>query len=193
MNGAFDVFMIDPPWPKKKGGLRALRPHQGRELDYPTMPVPAIFNLLDESVFPLASPQHTVFLWCVDEFLFPAEAEMERRGYRRHARLIWNKENGVAPAFSVRFSHEYLIWFYRPKFTPVAIHERGKHMTVFSEKSRQHSRKPDAAYRMVDAIFPAARKLDVFSRESREGWETWGDQTDYFATAPSQTEDADHD
>ena len=48
------VFVIDPPWNRKKGGLRKVRKRQGRALDYPTMSVPAIFSLLDREIFPLA-------------------------------------------------------------------------------------------------------------------------------------------
>lgn len=177
----YEVFMIDPPWPKNKGGARAVRPKQGRTLDYRTMPVTAIFEQLDNEVFPLSSEQHVVFMWVVDQFLHEAEKEMAARAYRLHARLIWNKMNGVAPAFSVRYAHEYLLWFYKPKFTPVSKGTRGKFCTVFEEKGREHSRKPEAAYKMIDEWFPSsAPKLDVYSRESRHGWDSFGDQTGHF-------------
>lgn len=177
----YSVFMIDPPWPKRKGGVRAARPKQGRQLDYATMSVQDIFEQLDKEIFPLANEQHVVFMWTVDQFLHEAEEEMLARGYRMHARLIWNKQNGVAPAFSVRYAHEYMLWFYKPKFTPVSKDSRGKFLTVFEEPSREHSRKPDVAYAMVDAWFPEqAQKLDVYSRETRDGWDAFGDQVNHF-------------
>ena len=172
------IFLIDPPWPKKKGGIRKVNPNQGRHLDYSTMSVSAIFDLLDNDIFPTC--QHTVFLWCIDQFLIDAEHEMMRRGYRRHARLIWNKLNGVAPGFSVRYTHEYLIWYYKPKFMQVHKSQRGKFPTVFEEKSRQHSRKPDFAYQMIESMFPDEQKMDVFSREHRPGWGQYGNEPSYF-------------
>lgn len=175
------VFIIDPPWPKKKGGRRAVRPKQGRALDYQTMSVPDIFTLLDRDVFSRAQKNHTVFLWGVDEFLYVGEAQMLERGYRMHARMVWDKENGVAPAFSVRFAHEYLTWFYKPKFTPVSVESRGKLTTVFREPARQHSRKPEVVYSALEAWFPDHSKMDVFSRQPREGWVQYGDQTTHFA------------
>lgn len=33
----YDILVIDPPWKKKKGGIRKARPNQDRELDYQTM------------------------------------------------------------------------------------------------------------------------------------------------------------
>jgi len=175
-----DVFVIDPPWAKKKGGKRKIRPNQGRNLAYKTMSTAEIFALLDSEIFWQAAKTHGVFLWTIDEFLIAAEQEMEKRGYKRHARFIWDKCNGVAPCFTVRYSHEYLIWYYKPKLTPVADEQRGKFTTVIREPARQHSRKPDAAYKMIEAMFPNATKLDVFSREQRNGWEQFGDQPNHF-------------
>ena len=131
------VFVIDPAWRQRKGGLRKSRGNQGRELDYVTMEVPEIFGLLDREIFPLAEDDHCVFMWTIDRFLLECENEMEKRGYKRHCRMIWNKLNGVAPAFTVRYSHEYLIWFYRKRLPPIAGEQRGKFMTVFAERSRQ--------------------------------------------------------
>ena len=64
---------------------------------------------------------------------------------------------------------------------PIAAAMRGKLLTVFRETLREHSRKPDAAYRMVEQLYPDQTRLDVFSREARPGWEQWGKQVDYLA------------
>ena len=181
--GLWDVAMIDPPWPKRKGGKRAVRPNQGRALDYPTMSVEEIFALLDTEVFCHGADTHTVFLWGVDEYLHAGEAQMEQRGYRRHARLIWDKCNGVAPAFSVRYAHEYLAWYYKPNFMPVSVESRGKLTTVIREAAREHSRKPESAYAAIAAWYPSARKADIFSREPREGWMQYGNQTQHFSAS----------
>ena len=176
----YDVLVIDPPWPKKKGGLRDVRPRQGRELGYATLDAATIFALLDRDIFVQAKERHSVFLWGIDQFLHIGEHAMEQRGYRRHARLIWDKGNGVAPAFSIRYTHEYITWFYKSKFQPVSLETRGKFRTVLHEPARQHSRKPDILYNLIKLWYPTAACLDVFSRESRNGWESWGNETDFF-------------
>jgi N6-adenosine-specific RNA methylase IME4 len=156
---------------KKKGGLRKSRPNQMRELDYATMPIASIFELLDKTIFSLADLHHAVFLWTIEDFLIESDIYMQRRSYKRHCRFVWDKTNGVAPAFTVRYTHEYLIWYYKEKMLPVATEYRGKFRTVFTEKARQHSRKPDFAYQMINCLYPGYNKIDVFSREKRKDWD----------------------
>lgn len=172
--------MIDPPWRMQKGGRRRYRPLQGPEFGYQTMTVAEIFELLDAVIFSRAYTTHVVFIWANDRYLASCETGMGQRGYKRHARFIWDKQNGVAPAFTVRFSHEYLLWFYKPKLLPVATAYRGKYTTVLVERSREHSRKPDTAYTMIENLYPNARKMDVFSREKRTDWQQFGDQVNFF-------------
>jgi N6-adenosine-specific RNA methylase IME4 len=180
MPDSFSILMIDPPWLKKKGGIRKTRPNQGRNLDYTTLPTDQIFSLLDREVFILAEEANTVFMWTIEQYLIECEHYMEHRGYRRHCRFIWDKMNGVAPAFTIRYSHEYLVWYYKPRMIPIAKEQQGKFLTVFSEKAREHSRKPDYAYNMIETLYPNEKKIDVFSREKRIGWSQYGDQTEFF-------------
>lgn len=176
----YSVFLIDPPWPQLKSGRRKVRPLQGRQLDYRTMPVDTLFSLLDADVFPLAAGQHNLFVWTTENFLTRCEQELAARGYRRHIRLIWNKGNGMAPCFTVRFAHEYLLWYYSGKFMPIAPPVRGKFLSVFYEAPRQHSRKPEFAYRLIEQLYPGVTRFDVFSREQRKGWRQYGDQPFHF-------------
>lgn len=180
MTEGVGVFVIDPPWPQRKGGLRSARPNQGRSLDYNTMSIPDIFRVLDQDVLCHAVPSHSVFLWGVDKFLVDGEREMLARGYKMHCRLIWDKGNGIAPAFTVRFSHEYVTWFYKGGLPKIQKSMRGVEKTVFHEKSRQHSRKPGFLYNMIDRLYPDLVKMDVFSRESRDGWLCYGDEVGKF-------------
>ena len=180
LNKNYDVFVIDPPWPQRKGGRRKVRPKQGRDLPYQTLTIEQIFALLDDKIFSHANNPHVVFLWCIDKFLLQAEQEMFKRNYKLHTRHIWDKGNGIAPAFTVRYSHEYLLWFYKPKLLPISKEARGKFTTVFHEPAREHSRKPDIAYQIIHELYPTKTKIDVFSREKRPHYDQFGDQCDYF-------------
>ena len=38
----------------------------------------------------------------------------------------------------------------------------------------KHSKKPECAYEMLEDMFPGARKIELFARNTRPGWESWG-------------------
>ena len=51
---------------------------------------------------------------------------------------------------------------------------------IISETRREHSRKPDGFYKMIEKLTPAKDRIDMFGREKREGWTTWGNETEKF-------------
>ena len=171
----YGIIYSDPPWPLKKS-IRAVRPMQHRELDYPTMSVEECLKTQDRFLAQ-ADERHNVFLWAVDKFLPEIEQGMKDREYTLHARIIWDKGNGIAPAFTVRFTHEYLLWFYKSgKMLRPTKETRGKYTTVMREPSTDHSHKPECAYRMIEEMFPDARKIELFARGKRCGWDSWGNE-----------------
>jgi N6-adenosine-specific RNA methylase IME4 len=55
---------------------------------------------------------------------------------------------------------------------------------LFDGVRREHSRKPEEFYQRVDAFAPTHyRKADIFSRQSRPGWITWGKEATKFDAA----------
>ena len=58
----WQIAVIDPPWEKKKGGIRSIRPKQNRKFSYKTLPITKIFNILDKEIFPFAEKIYNVFL-----------------------------------------------------------------------------------------------------------------------------------
>jgi N6-adenosine-specific RNA methylase IME4 len=50
----------------------------------------------------------------------------------------------------------------------------------FAALAREHSRKPETAYRHAEMMAPKAWRLDLFSRQEREGWDCFGDEIGKF-------------
>lgn len=175
-NNRYDIIYTDPPWSQTKGNPRECRPNQGKSLDYKTLTIHEIKKIHEEA-FQLCNEKHNVFMWTIDKYLHESEQMMKELGYILHARMIWDKQNGIAPAFTVRFSHEYLLWFYRKGNMIMPTKEmRGKYTTILREKSVKHSQKPICAYEMIENMFPKTHKLEMFARNYRNGWDCWGDE-----------------
>lgn len=172
----YSVIYSDPPWNQKKGNLRKCRPNQSRELDYNTLSIEEITEI-HRKAKELEESKANVFMWTIDKFLHETESMMKSLGYELHARMIWDKENGIAPAFTVRFSHEYLLWFYRKGHILMPENEtRGKYTTVFRERATKHSKKPECVYEMIEEMFPECKKLEMFARIERIGWDSFGNE-----------------
>ncbi len=166
----YQVIYADPPWRQTKGGSRQVRPNQGQALDYPVLALDSIKKILSDV------DGDILFLWTIDRYLFEAQQIAESLGYKLHARLIWSKGNGVAPAFTVRYSHEYLLWLYKSPMLPIAVEMRGKLTTVFDAPSKKHSQKPQIAYEMIEKLYPRSSKIELFARRERAGWDSWGNK-----------------
>lgn len=172
----YDLIVADPPWQQAKGGRKAVRANSsGKSLDYPTCSLPEIKSHLEQAVR-LTAENSVLFLWTIDKYLFEAEEMAKDLGYKLHARMIWNKVTGIPAAFTVRFGHEYLLYMYRGKLLPVAPDERGKIHTVFTEQVTKHSKKPEISFLIIDRLYPSARKLEIYARQDREGYDCWGNE-----------------
>lgn len=148
----------------------------GTELDYPVCSMEEIKEHLRQATSLAAGDNMILFLWTIDKYLFEAQQMAESLGYKLHARMIWNKVTGIPAAFTVRYGHEYLLYMYKGKLIPVAKEERGKIHTVFTEKVHRHSQKPEISYEIIERLYPNLKKLEMYARRQRDGWDAFGNE-----------------
>lgn len=174
----YSIIYSDPPWKQGRGGKKKSRPNStGMTVPYETMDVPGIMELHRYILNELTEEKHNLFIWTIEKYLPQTEEIMSLLGYQLHARIIWDKGNGPAPAYTLRFSHEYLLWFFKKgKMELPAKDKRGAFTTVIREHSRKHSQKPESAYQMLESMFPGTNKLELFARNERDGWDSWGNE-----------------
>ena len=172
----YSLIVADPPWKQAKGGKKSVRKKSsGTSLDYPTCSLEEIKSHL-EAANKLTEDNAILFLWTIDKYLFEAQKMAEDLGYKLHARMIWNKVTGIPAAFTVRFGHEYLLYMYKGKLIPVAQNERGKIHTVFTEQVKRHSQKPEVSFEIINRLYPDLKKLELYARTEREGYDCWGNE-----------------
>lgn len=41
---------------------------------------------------------------------------------------------------------------------------------------KKHSQKPEHVYNMIESMFPNTAKIELFARNIREGWDSWGNE-----------------
>ena len=166
-DGLFEVVVIDPPWPYgtkyDPAGRRSANP-------YPEMSI----NELKELKLP-AAENSTLFLWTTHKFIRNAFELLDVWGFEYRNALVWDKQKmGLGNLF--RLQCEFCLVGFKGK--PLLVND-GTFRDIISETRREHSRKPDSFYEMVDKLC-VGRKLDYFSRQKRDGWETYGNDTEKF-------------
>ena len=131
----YDLILADPPWVQKRGqGKKKVRPKSsGVALDYPVCSLDEIKEHLRQATSLTQGENSILFLWTIDKYLFEAQQIAEELGYKLHARMIWNKVTGIPAAFTVRYGHEYLLYMYKGKLTPVATEENRESSTSQSK------------------------------------------------------------
>lgn len=178
MTKKYKIILADPPWKQSKGGKKSVRPNSsGEKLDYKTISVGEIAQLLLKAKH-ISEPNHCFFVWTIDKYLYETEQMMLRSGYKLHARMIWNKVTGIPAAFTIRYGHEYLLWFYYGKLLPVNLNERGKIHSVFTEQVKKHSQKPEISFQIIERLYPFENKLEMFARNERNGWDVFGNEVE---------------
>jgi N6-adenosine-specific RNA methylase IME4 len=103
-------------------------------------------------------------------------------GFAYASSCMWDKTapdhpDQAATGHWFRNQHEILIAATRGSF-PAPV--KGWHdipLSIHREAKREHGRKPEYYYEMIEAIWPNLPKLELFARNRRPGWEEpWGNQ-----------------
>ncbi len=159
--GLFQVIVADPPW----------RYESGNSLPYPTMDIEEIKAM---PVAEIADEDAVLWLWTTNAHLRVAFDVIEAWGFEYRTLLTWVKDR-MGTGEWLRGQTEHCMLAIRGK--PVFLN--GSHTTVLEAARREHSRKPEEFYELVEATSPG-NKLELFAREQRDGWRPFGNQIDKF-------------
>ena len=159
--GPFHVIVADPPWRYEIGG----------NLPYPVMGIEAIKALPIEAI---AAEDAVLWLWTTNTHLQAAFDVVDAWGFEYKTLLTWVKHR-MGTGEWLRGKTEHCLLAVRGK--PIFVN--GNHTTVLEAKRREHSRKPDEFYSVVENICPGNR-IELFSRHERGGWVAFGERTTGF-------------
>lgn len=166
LNKKYDVIVVDPPWPYgtkyDPAGRRAANP-------YPEMSLDEI-----KAIELPAADDCVLWLWTTHKFMRYAFEIIDTWGFRDVAILTWVKDR-IGLGSWLRSQSEFCIMAVKGK-PKINLSNQS---TVIYGKLREHSRKPDEFYEMVNSLC-AGYKLDYFSREQRVGWDQFGNDTNRF-------------
>jgi N6-adenosine-specific RNA methylase IME4 len=169
----FDVIMADPPWSFHNWSEAGEK--KNAKAQYECMPTDDICSL---PVGHLAAGDCWLWLWATHPMLRDAMRVMDAWGFRFITSGVWVKRGksgklAFGPGYVLRTSSE--LFLIGKTGAPGSFDKSVR--TVVEAPRRQHSRKPDLAYAVAERLFGPARRADLFSRQQRRGWTSWGDET----------------
>lgn len=177
-SGCARTILADPPW-QFTNRTGKVAPEHRRLLRYETMTNADIMEL---PVAQIAAPQAHLYLWVPNALIAEGLEVMRRWGFTYKSNIVWYKvrkdggpdRRGVG--FYFRNVTELVLFGIRGKNNRTLAAGRRQPNVIVSRK-REHSRKPDELYEIIEACSPGPY-VELFARTQRDGWLVWGNETE---------------
>jgi N6-adenosine-specific RNA methylase IME4 len=164
--GKFQIFYADPPW-KYGNSMPEYFTEQANH--YSLMTIEEICNM---PILEMADKNAALFMWVTSPILEEAFQVVNAWGFEYKTSFIWDKiKHNMGHYSSVR--HEILLLCIRGSYPKESNNLRD---SVYSEERTKHSKKPDYFYELIEEMYPNSNKIELFSRNKREGWHSYGNQ-----------------
>ncbi len=173
--GPYATILADPPW-QFQNRTGKVAPEHRRLLRYPTMELKEIMEL---PVGPIAASQSHLYLWVPNALLLEGLKVMDAWGFTYKTNIVWYKvrkdggPDGRGVGFYFRNVTELLLFGVRGRMR--TLKPGRTQVNLFPTRKREHSRKPDEVYDIIEACSPDPR-LELFARFCRAGWDQWGNE-----------------
>lgn len=171
--GQFGVIYVDYPWLYNNSDQHeGSRGHAG----YPQMPIEAILAHAREAAT-RAAKDCVLALWVTNAHIQHIGDVVRAYGATQNSMFTWPKPKmGVGTWGRGQTEHLVLASIGEP------VHTLNEVSTLLpAYELREHSRKPDEVAELL-LKHCAGPFLELFSQEEREGWTSWGAETNKFST-----------
>ena len=174
----FSTILADPPW-QFQNRTGKMAPEHRRLARYATMSLDDISGLPVAEL--TAEPAH-LYLWVPNALLPEGLRVMSAWGFSYKSNIVWHKirkdggPDGRGVGFYFRNVTEIILFGVRGKNARTLPPGRSQ-VNFIASRKREHSRKPDELYDVIEACSPGPY-LELFSRGTRRDWAAWGDQAE---------------
>lgn len=172
---SYDVIVVDPPWPFDLYSNRGN--HKSAAAHYNIMSIDQIVAL---PVGTLAQRDALLLLWITAPRLPESLSVMSAWGFAYKTTIVWRKTTAsgkvrMGTGYWARTMHESVLL--GTMGSPAKI---SAFPSIFDGVAREHSRKPEEFYALVNKHTSGLRRADLFARASRPGFDGWGAESTKF-------------
>lgn len=163
----YRTILADPPWTYKNSDLGP-KSRNSAQKHYRTLTVEEIKKLDIQGLVDRYGC--FCFLWVTSSHLPDGLEVLGAWGFKYRQILTWIKP-GIGMGYYFRMASEHILV---GTIGHPAVHVHNL-PSWFMAKRSKHSRKPTMFYGMIEKISDSPR-LELFAREKRQGWDSWGDE-----------------
>ena len=167
------MIVMDPPWAYEK---RSADPSHRGASPYPEMSFDEIVVL---PIRKLSAPDSILWLWTTNAHMRAAFDLIDSWDFTYKTILTWAKDR-MGTGDWLRGQTEHCIMAVHGK----PIVNLTNQTTLLRGPLREHSRKPEEFYSLVESLCPGS-KVELFARTQRGGWVSHGDQATLFSETRS--------
>src|SRR5271165_1031865 len=180
----FGTLLADPPW-QFQNRTGKIAPEHKRLSRYGTLNLDEIKSI---PAHRSAANVCHLYLWVPNALLAEGLRVMEAWGFQYKSNIVWRKirkdggSDGRGVGFYFRNVTEIVLFGVRGKNARTLQPGRTQ-VNYLETRKREHSRKPDEIYPIIEACSPGPR-IELFARGVRPGWAVWGNEAvdDYGPT-----------
>lgn len=164
VDGEYSVILADPPW------MYDFSLSDTRRIDnqYPEMELADIFELQIP-----AAKDSVLFMWATSPKLLEAMEVIMQWDFVYKTCMVWEKDR-IGMGYYARQKHEMLL--IATKGSPALPEPGDRPESVIHAPRREHSRKPDEVYGIIETMYPRGQYLELFARNKRDNWKSWGNE-----------------
>jgi N6-adenosine-specific RNA methylase IME4 len=171
----YGVIYADPPWSFRNWSAKGTGRNAVSHYDCLDLPSLAALPIAD-----LAAENCALFLWATDPLLPRALDLIRAWGFEyKTVAFYWVKLN-TTPKHDADYFTGLGYWTRANPEQCLLPPRKAKDVRrLVVERRREHSRKPDCVRERIERLV-AGPYLELFARQTKEGWDCWGDQVALF-------------
>jgi N6-adenosine-specific RNA methylase IME4 len=192
----YKTIVADPPWKLCSGGSKSLAVHTHYKTQNKDQIIQTMLSWISD--YPVADESH-LYLWCINSYssgyskgIIDGLDVCRAIGFRPITNIVWCKPQNNPTPYGLRAT-EVCIFATR--------HRKGHHKDImyggsdtdnsvakptlknsidwFIADRREHSRKPDEFYELVESRSNGSY-LEMYSRQKRDGWTSLGNEVNKY-------------
>ena len=185
----YKTIYADPPWNQTGGG----QSKRGADRHYPLLKETEIIKVMSDALKDKVDDDAHMYMWVANNHLPEALRITEALGFKYVTNLVWAK-----PSFGLGryFRGQHEICIFATKGSGIKVRKDKNNISSLVGQSllpkRKHSQKPEEMYTLIEERSHGPY-LEMFARQTRDGWDAWGNDPSLTEASDSADEEEKED